>query len=69
VSEETVMADQSDEAMTAVIEAGAELLGFELEQEWMPAILANLRVTFRHGALVAEFALPDEAEAAPVFRA
>ena len=35
----------------------------------MPAIKANLEVTLRLGALVAEFALPDEAEPAPVFEA
>lgn len=63
------MADRTDEAMTAFIEAGAELLGLELELEWMPAILSNLRVTLNHAALVAGFALPDEAEPAPVFRA
>ena len=27
------------------------------------------QVTLRHGALVAEFALPDDAEPAPVFEA
>ena len=30
---------------------------------------ANLAVTLKHAALVAEFALPDEAEPAPMFRA
>jgi hypothetical protein len=29
----------------------------------------NLQVTLRHAALVGEFALPDDAEPAPVFEA
>ena len=35
----------------------------------MPAVRGHLQVTLRHGALVAAFALPDDAEPAPVFRA
>ena len=35
----------------------------------MPAVRANLRVTLAQAALVGEFALPDEAEPAPVFKA
>jgi hypothetical protein len=69
MSEETTAMADNSETMTAFIETGAELLGLELESEWMPAILANLRVTLTHAALVAEFKLPDEAEPAPVYRA
>ena len=41
----------------------------QVEQSWMPAVRANLRVTLDLGAMVAEFPLPDDAEPAPVFRA
>jgi hypothetical protein len=40
-----------------------------LEPDWQPAIKANLAVTLKHAATVAEFDLPDAAEPAPVFRA
>ena len=39
------------------------------QPEWKPAVRANLEVTFRLAALVAEKELPDDAEPAPVFRA
>jgi hypothetical protein len=51
------------------IVAAARALDLPAEPKWLPAIRANLRVTLQHGALVAEFELPDEAEPAPVFRA
>ena len=35
----------------------------------MPAVRGNLAVTLRLAALVAAFALPDDAEPAPVFKA
>jgi hypothetical protein len=59
------MTDPLDDYITAV--AGA--LKLPVEPAWMPAIRMNLAVTFRLAALVDEFALPDEAEPAPVFRA
>ena len=37
--------------------------------DWQPAVKANLEVTLKHAALVAEFELPDDAEPAPVFTA
>ena len=40
-----------------------------IEPAWKPAIKANLQVTLRLAAIVAEFELPDEAEPAPVFEA
>ena len=51
------------------IDAAARMLDLPLEPAWQPAIKANLEVTLRQGALVADFALPDDAEPAPVFRA
>jgi hypothetical protein len=51
------------------IAAGAKALGLAIDKSWMPAVRANLRVTLDHGAKVANFALTDEAEPAPVFKA
>jgi Protein of unknown function (DUF4089) len=51
------------------IDAAAKALALPVEPEWKPAVKANLTVTLRLGALVAELELPDEAEPAPVFKA
>ena len=52
-----------------LIDAAAAALGLPIEPEWKPAIKANLAVTLRLAAMVADFPLPDEAEPAPVFEA
>jgi hypothetical protein len=51
------------------IEAAARVLAMPLEPQWLPDIKANLAVTLRAAALVADVALPDESEPAPIFRA
>jgi hypothetical protein len=51
------------------ISAGAAALGLTIDQAWMPEVRRQLRVTLAHGAKVASFALPDDAEPAPVFEA
>jgi hypothetical protein len=51
------------------IAAAARALAVPIEPGWKPAVRANLEVTLRLAALVAEFPLPDEAEPAPVFEA
>ena len=51
------------------VDAAAAALAIPLQPEWKPAVRANLEVTLRLAAAVAEFDLPDEAEPAPVFRA
>jgi hypothetical protein len=50
-----------------LIDAAARALELPIEPAWKAAVKINLQVTLRHGALVAEFALPDDAEPAPVF--
>ena len=55
--------------LDAFIDAAARALDLPVEPAWRPAIRANLQVTLRQAALVSEFALPDDAEPAPVFRA
>ena len=51
------------------IQAGAHSLGLKIDKAWLPVVRRDLQVTLRHGALVGGFALPDDAEPAPVFRA
>ena len=51
------------------IDAVAKALALPLEEAWRPAIKANLEVSLRLARLVDDFALPDEAEPAPVFSA
>ena len=51
------------------INAAAQMLALPLDPSWRPAVKANLEVTLRFAAFVAELALPDEAEPAPVFMA
>ena len=57
------------DALDGLIEAAAQALDLPLEPAWQPAIKANLAVTLRQAALVTDFALPDDAEPAPVFQA
>jgi hypothetical protein len=58
-----------EDALDELIDATARALGIPVEPQWKPGIRANLQVTLRVAAMVAEFALPDEAEPAPVFEA
>ena len=51
------------------IDAAARALDLPVEPDWKPAVAANLRVTLEHAASVEAFALPDDAEPAPVFTA
>jgi hypothetical protein len=59
----------SQDPIETWITSSAALLGLPIESAWMPSIRANVEVTFRLAKLVDEFALPDEAEPAPVFEA
>jgi hypothetical protein len=55
--------------LDAYIAAGTALLGIPVRPEWQDAIRQNLGVSFILGRVVLEFALPDEADPAPVFSA
>ena len=59
----------SDTSLDDYIAATARVLDLPIDPAWQPAVRANLEVTLRLAALVSEFALPDEAEPAPVFEA
>jgi hypothetical protein len=60
-----LMADPLDD----FIAAAAAALQLPLEPDWQTAVKANLAVTLQHGNFVAGFALPDEAEPAPIYKA
>ena len=62
---DTAMAEPLDD----FIAAAAAALDLPLEVEWQGAIKANLEVTLKHANFVADFALPDEAEPAPIYKA
>ncbi len=62
------MADNSD-PLDDFISAAAVALRLPIDPAWLPAVKANLDVTLKHAALVGEFALPDDAEPAPIFKA
>jgi len=53
----------------AFVAASAQALGLALDPAWDDGVAFNLRLILRHAALVDEFALPDDAEPAPVFHA
>ena len=63
------MGDLKEDTVDKLMEASAAALGLVIEPEWKPGVKANLQVTLRLAALVADFELPDEAEPAPVFEA
>jgi len=52
-----------------LVAASAQALGLELDPAWRPGVKVNLQLILRHAALVEEFALPDDAEPAPIFHA
>jgi Protein of unknown function (DUF4089) len=62
------MTDTTPPDLDAMITAGTAVLGISVDAAWQAAIRAHMEVTLRHAAAVGEFALPDEAEPAPVFR-
>ena len=55
--------------LDAYIDAAAQALGLTIRPEWKSAVRANLDLTFKLAASVAEKELPDDAEPAPVFEA
>ncbi len=59
----------NNDNLDTYIDAAAQALGIPVKPEWTPTIRANLDVTFKLAAIVAEKELPDDAEPAPVFKA
>jgi hypothetical protein len=54
--------------LDAYVAAAATALALPLDPAWGPSIRANLDVSLKLARLVDEFALPDEAEPAPVYK-
>ena len=59
----------TDADLDRYIDASALVLGLAIAPAWRAEVRANLAMTLRQAAVVADFALPDEAEPAPVFTA
>jgi hypothetical protein len=62
-------APAAPELLDQLIEAAAHALALPVEAAWKGAVKANLEVTLRLAASLADFPLPDDAEPAPVFTA
>jgi hypothetical protein len=52
-----------------LIRSAAQVLDLPIEPQWLATIKTNLEVNLRMAAFAAEFALPDEADPAPIFTA
>jgi hypothetical protein len=59
----------SSDVIDPFVTAAAQALGLSLDAAWHAGVAFNLRLIMRHARLVDEFALPDDAEPAPVFHA
>lgn len=57
----------TDAEIEAWMDASAAMLGIAIDPAWRAAVMANLALCVRMGALVEGFALEDEAEPAPVY--
>jgi len=62
------MSDEPFDAK-AYAAAMAKALGLPLTADYAPQVEASLAVAFRLAPLFLDFALPDDAEPAPVFKA
>ena len=62
------MSDVSDR-LDAYIDNAAAVLRLTIEPEWKASVRANLAVSLQMARKVEDFALPDEAEPAPIFAA
>jgi len=62
-------ATQQDDAINALVTAGAQALGLTLDPAWHAGIEFNLQLILHHAALVEGFPLSNDAEPAPVFHA
>ena len=65
----TVAKPPKADNIAALVAANAQALGLNIEPEWREGVIFNLGLIMRIAALVDEFALPDDAETAPIYRA
>lgn len=59
----------TDTELDAWIDLGTAALGIAVQPDWRAEIRAHLKFTLGRAEVVLAFALPDEADPAPVFRA
>ena len=59
----------AEDSLNEYIDAVSRALSLPVKPKWKPAVRANLEVSLRLARQVDEFAFPDEAEPASVFRA
>ncbi len=62
------MTDSDIPNENAFLIAAASVLGIKLDPAWHDSIRFHLQLSLRMAAMVQAFALPDEAEPAPVYR-
>jgi Protein of unknown function (DUF4089) len=60
---------QKPNDLSALAAVGIRMLDLPVEPAWHAAIVFNLQLLFKHAAFVDAFALADETEPGPVFRA
>ncbi|WP_250152583.1 DUF4089 domain-containing protein [Ancylobacter radicis] len=60
--------DDRARATGALLDGGLALQGLPLEETLRPRVVMHLETAIAMAALVAGFALPDDAEPAPVYR-
>ena len=63
------MTTASSDPLDDYIDAVAKALALPVEDNWRPAVRANLEISLRLARLVDEFSLADETEPASVFAA
>lgn len=56
------------DSIAAYVDQAAPLMGLTLTAEQRDGVIRNLLTTFAVARLVIDFPLPDETDAAPVFR-
>jgi Protein of unknown function (DUF4089) len=65
----TISDSTKPDPLDALIDAAAGALSLTIEPAWKAPVRANLQVILGQAALFAGFALPDDADPAPIFRA
>ena len=58
-----------DTALDALIDAGTQVLGINMQPEWRQSVRMHLAISLGHTATVLETQLSDHLDPAPVFRA
>jgi hypothetical protein len=57
------------DAIDTLVAASARALGIALDPSWKAGVQFNLQLILTHAARLDGFALPDDAEPAPIFHA